>query len=241
MFEVNVLGTHRTLCTARASGLRRAVVVTSCATFGIGADGEPVDGSEPVGVVGLRSPYLLSRIQQELAALETASDDFRVTCAGPSAVVGAGDNRFFGPLLRAVCRFPTPLVPRGGFNFIAVEDVAIGLANLLEGAGRRPRYPFVGGNVTYRQLVALIREHAGRRAPWIPVTAVPLGTIASIAAALGVTTGRVLGIGPTDIRRYLDQRVYYDPRLAATEVGLPQTPVSEAIADATRAMRTHEG
>ncbi len=233
MFELNVLGTHRTLTAARAAGVRRAIAVTSCATFGIGARGETIDGSEPVSVLGLHSPYVLSRIQQEHAALDTARADFRVTCAAPSAVVGREDEKFFGPVLRLVERFPVPAVPQGGFNFITVEDVCVGLANLAEGRGARPRYLFVCENMAFWELAEIVATETGRRPPRMRIAPAAVRGAIGLAHALGRLTGMVPGMA--EAAHYLNQRGDYDGALTAEEVGLPQSPVRPAMRAAVQA------
>jgi len=171
---------------------------------------------------------LLSRVQQELTALQAARPDFDVSIAGPSAVVGPGDDKFFGRLVRAVAQLPLPLVPRGGFNFIAINDVAAALTALLEGRGQRSRYPLVGENMTYRELVTLIRQRGGRSAG-LPLPPLAMRLATGMATLLGSAAGRVLGIGSDDLQRYLDQRVYYDPRLIVDELGLKLEPVREVM------------
>ncbi|NRA32645.1 MAG: NAD-dependent epimerase/dehydratase family protein [Polyangiaceae bacterium] len=237
MFEANVRGTSRTLVAAREAGVRQAVVITSCTAYGMVGDGERLDGEEPVGVIGLRNPYVLSRVQQELAALETARPDFRVTCAAPTAVVGAGDDKFFGPLVHAIARRAFPVAPRGGFNFIPAGDVAVGVANLLGGAGVRPRYLFAGENMTYKALIEIVSEQLDQAPPRRVIEPGLLRAASHGITLMGLATGRTLGMTAANISDRLNRHVYYDPRLAVTELDLPQSPVREAIAEAVRSMQ----
>lgn len=235
MFRVNVLGTHRTLTALRETGVKRVVVATSCLTFGIGKDGYPVDGNEPQGVLGLKSPYILSRIQQEHAALDTARHDFHVICAGPSAVVGADDDKFFGPLMKIVTKYRPIMYPRGGFNFIALEDVATGLVNLLEGRGGRTRYLFTAENLTYHKLLSIIMGEIGLSTPRFGVPPAVIRAGFGFANIIGRTVGRFPGL--PEAVNVLNQRVYYDGSITAAEAGLPQTPVRQTIVEAVRRMK----
>lgn len=234
MFAVNVLGTHRTLTAAREAGVRRAVVVTSCLTFGFARGGRAVDGTEPAGILGLRSPYVLSRIQQEHAALDTARSDFRVTCVAPSAVVGAGDDKLFGPLVRASAgRWPLP-VPRGGFNFITVGDVVVGIANVVEGQGERPRYLFVSENLTYGEILDFVASAMNRSRPRLSLPRSIVRAVVLAAKVSGTTAGRQPALA--DASQFLNERVFYDGRLAVSEIGLPQSPIEDAIRRAVAGM-----
>ncbi len=233
MFEINVLGTHRCLLAAREAGVKQAVVVTSASTFGVSEDGTTLDGRAPVNV-GLHSPYVYSRIQQELAALQTARDGFRVTIAGPSAVVGVGDDKFFGPLVDSVRQFPMLAVPPGGFNFIAVRDVVTGIAQLLEGKGQRLRYLIVGENLTYRELFGLIAAECGRPVPRMPLPPTLLRAVARVPGWLSMLIGRKPAASAGLIELFLNQKVFYDGRVAVAEIGLPQTPIRPVIRDAVR-------
>lgn len=238
MFEVNVRGTSKTLSAAREAGVQHAVVLTSSLTFGIGRDGEPVDGTEPVGVLGLRSPYVLSRLQQEHAAFDTVRPEFRVTCLAPSAVVGPGDTKMFGPFARATSTGWPMMIPRGGFNFIAIDDVAAGVANVIEGRGGRSRYLLANENLTYQEVSDIIASADGRSPIRMPLP--PLaGRAAMSLVSLGSTLmGRRLGL--TEAKYFLNHRVFYDARLAVSEIGLPQTSVREAVLTAIDHMRNDD-
>lgn len=123
MFQVNVLGTRAVLEAARAASVATTVVVTSCTTFGHAGDGVPNDGSRPYNIARLDSTYVWSRVQQEQVCLEAAARGQDVRIVAPTVIVGPGDEQGSAAIIDAFRRGRLPVVPPGGYNFIAIEDV----------------------------------------------------------------------------------------------------------------------
>jgi dihydroflavonol-4-reductase len=227
MFAVNVLGTDAVLRAARASGLGRAVVVTSCTTFGHAGDGVPNDGTRPQNISRLDSVYVWSRVQQEQVCLAAAAAGQDVVVAAPSAIVGPGDQKGTARTVEAFLRGRLRVVPPGGFNFIAIEDVVEGLLGALQRGRRGGRYLFTHENLTYREFLGRVGAASGQAPPRV----VPRAVVRA-AQLLAGTLGGLIGVhgGIRAMHKVLSERFYFDARVAVEELGLPQTPIDAALA-----------
>ncbi|MGO1077055.1 complex I NDUFA9 subunit family protein [Inquilinus sp. CA228] len=135
---------------------QRAGVETLVHLSGLGADSAS------------RSPYIRSRGQGDQAVRAAFPAAILVR---PSAIVGLGDA-LLGPVARMLRRAPVfPLFGRGRTRLqpVHVEDVAAAIVRAMAGQGG-VTYELGGGAVTsYRELIALIARHVGRRPLLLPV------------------------------------------------------------------------
>lgn len=226
MFETNVLGTEKLLAACLKKGIKKVVVVTSVFTAGYNRSDEPNEGTRPYNVTAYRSPYVLSRFQEEYVCLQYAARGLPVIIAAPSIVVGAGDTKVAGPAVRAAMKGIVWMVPPGGVNVIDVDDVAQGLVNGLERGVSGTRYPFVASNVAWVDFFGAIAREVGVRPPIkAPPFLVKLGLLATRFVGWLQGRKRAFGIGA----QILNNRFYFSPRRAIEDLGLPQTPVSESL------------
>jgi uncharacterized protein YbjT (DUF2867 family) len=115
------------------------------------------------------SRYVRARTRGEDVVREALPDALIVR---PSVLFGAGDA--FLSTLDKVTRMPViPLFGRGEVRLqpVLVDDVARGIARLLEGAGAGKQvFEFGGGEAyRYREIVELVLRHHGRRRLLLPV------------------------------------------------------------------------
>lgn len=118
--------------------------------------------------------------------------------------------------------------PCGGKSFLHVRDAATAIANALQRGGSG-RYLLTGEALTLPEFYALQAQVCGYRQRFIPLPS-PLvrlaGRIGDLLRALGMRT--MLCTRNTD---QLLVEEWYDGSRARRELGLPQTPIAEAIRD----------
>ena len=237
MERVNVEGTRRALLEAREVGVRRAIVVTSCTTFGF--TGDPLDDSDEVPTPEGKGVYAANRLAQERAALSLRGPDFEVVCAAPTVVVGAGEQKFFGPLLESL---PAQLlgvpVPPGGFNFITVDDVAVALLALVRGEGRRARYLLGAHNLSWSEFLNMVAETGVIDVgPKLPRSLVRIAL--SVFAVWGWLLDRRFSL-PEGFE-VMTGSCYYDVTPAVRDLGLPCSDLRPAIEAALSAAKNVRG
>ncbi|HYW54696.1 MAG TPA: NAD-dependent epimerase/dehydratase family protein, partial [Dongiaceae bacterium] len=238
--RANVEGTRSVLAAARAAGVPRAVHTSSVAAIGVRGDGAPADEtyqSPPERLVGVykRSKYLGE--QEARRAFEAGQD---VVIVNPSTPVGPWDAKPT-PTGEIVVRFLSGRMPAyvdTGLNVIDVRDVAAGHVLAYERGRPGERYILGNENLTLRALLERLAPLAGRPAPRVRLpAAIPLAY-----AALGEHVLARFGVAPdvaVESVRMARQKMYYSAEKAVRELGLPQSPVTRALADAVTWFRDH--
>jgi len=182
--SVNVEGTANVIEACRATGVRRLVHTSSCATCG------PVPGRRATEQDGppeweLAVPYKRTKVEAERLVLAAVAEGLDALCVNPTTPVGEGDTAPTptGAMVRGVAsgRFRASL--RGaGLNLVDVRDVARGHVLALERGRAGERYLLGGVDITLAEAFALIARAAGRRPPRIEL---PYGA-AVLLARLGI-------------------------------------------------------
>ncbi|MCX6094272.1 MAG: SDR family NAD(P)-dependent oxidoreductase [Candidatus Bipolaricaulota bacterium] len=230
VYEVNVEGTRNVLDAAEEAGARRIVVTSSVAALAVPGKGEVVTEETPATPSRMVGAYKRSKYLAEQVALEAAGRGLPVVIVNPSFPVGPWDVKPT-PTGRVIVDFLNRRLPayvETGMNVVAVEDVAEGHVLAAERGRIGERYILGGENVTMRRLLEILAQVTGLPAPRVRVPYRPI-LVLSYANALGC---RVTGTTPRmtpDTIRMSHHAMYYDPTKARCELGLPSTPIEEAL------------
>jgi dihydroflavonol-4-reductase len=233
VMRANVDGTRSVLAAARKARVPRVVHTSSVAAIGVRADGRPADEtyqSPPERLVGTykRSKYLAEAEVRH--AVESGQD---VVIVNPTTPVGPWDAKPT-PTGEIIVRFLNGRMPAyvdTGLNVVDVRTVALGHVLAYERGKRGERYILGHENLTLRALLQRLAPLAGRPAPRLRLP----GAIPLAYAALGEHVLARLGVTPdvsVESVRMARQKMYYSAEKAVRELGLPQPPVTEALADA---------
>jgi dihydroflavonol-4-reductase len=228
MYEINVVGTRNVLQVASALRYARAVHTST-----IGTIGRPPDGSLPNEDVEFNlwetcSHYVRSKYLAELLALNMAQDGLPVVLVNPTSPVGAGDVKpsSSGKRILHALSGRVPSFPPGGLNLVAARDVARGhiLAAQKGQIGRRYILGGTEGNLTLQEFLRLLAEAAG----------------APVAQPAKESPFRVVSRAlkkPAPRKGHLPAALTCDCRRAAEQLGMPQTPLRQALAEAVEWFR----
>ena len=230
VYEVNVEGTRNVLDAAAEAGAKRIVVTSSVAALAVPGKGEVVTeetAASPSRIVGA---YKRSKYLAEQVALEAAGRGLPVVVVNPSFPVGPWDVKPT-PTGQVIVDFLNRRMPayiETGMNVVAVEDVAEGHLLAAERGRIGERYILGGENVTMRQLLGILADVTGLPAPRIRVPYRPILAL-SYANALACRVTRTAPRMTPDTIRMSHHAMYYDPSKARRELGLPATPIDEAL------------
>jgi dihydroflavonol-4-reductase len=242
LYRVNVDGTRALLRAAEASGVARVVYTSSVGALGLPSDGRPGTEETPVRLEDMVGDYKRSKFLAEREAETAAARGLPVVIVNPSAPVGPWDWKPTptGRMLVDYLRGRMLAYLDTGLNVVHVRDVARG--HLLAAARGRPgeRYILghVEGNLGLRAIFERLAPYTGVPAPRVRL---PHGA-ARVLAAGSELLARLAGTEPVIARtavRMAAKRMFFDPSRAVRELGLPQTPVDEALHDAVDWFWTH--
>lgn len=244
MYAANVEGTRNALKAAAQADCARIVYTSTVGCIGLpkatGAKMIPTDETAPVSEVQMTSHYKRSKWQAEQIALKLARQGVPVVIVNPSAPVGPRDVKPTptGQVIVDFLRRAMPAYVDTGLNLVHVRDVAIGhiLAAEKGRLGERYILGHADGNWTMKAAFAVLEEISGLPAPRMRVP-YWLALLAGYASeAVAATTGRPPKAPLAGVRmaRY---KMWFNPAKAIRELGLPQTPPRQALADAVEWFR----
>ncbi len=249
-YAANVGGTQAVLDTATAAKVERIVYTSSVAT--IAPAGQPIVPSEPAtapegtersfaSLRSVHSHYKRSKILAERVALKRAAEGWPVVVVNPSTPIGSGDVKPTptGKIVLDFLRGRMPAYVDTGLNLIDVEDVAAGHVLALERGRDGERYILGNSNVTLREMLEALAAITGRKAPRLRL---PLAVAFAAGGVSELIEGRLLRRRPSipfEGVWMASRPMFYDPSKARRELGLPQTPIAEALFKSTEWFRCH--
>jgi dihydroflavonol-4-reductase len=239
MYAANVDGTRNVIEAAHAAGCSRIVYTSTVGCIGLpkAVNGivTPTDETTPVSEAQMSNHYKLSKWRAEVVARELAAKGAPVVIVNPSAPVGPRDVKPT-PTGQVIVDFLNRALPAfvdTGLNYVHVRDVAIGhiLAAERGRIGERYILGHAEGNWTMKQALDVLAEITGLPAPKFRAPQ----ALAFLAAYFGEAAAALTGKPPkaplagVRMARY---KMWFNPAKAIRELGLPQTPPKQALADA---------
>ena len=222
--------TRRTLEVIRRFGPERVVFTSSAATIrsvpGRLATEEDPETWPPSE---WRSLYSRVKIAMEREALRAARGGLPVVIMNPSLCIGEYDaHAFSGRALLAFAKYRVPWVTETFFNIVYTGDVGIGHVRAAECGRVGERYLLTGENVSLPQFAAMAAAEAGVPAPcWRMPHALAMAAAVGVEGWAWISRREPL-FTRAEVRRV--RRGYpLDGSKAVRELGVPQTPVREAV------------
>ena len=227
IYDCNVRGTENVLKAARAANVEKIVYTSSVATLGYGRDGAPATEDTPVGLGDMLGHYKRSKFLAEQVVLASAREGMPVVIVNPSTPVGLGDLKPT-PTGRLIVDFLNRRMPGyvdTGLNLVDVDDVAQGHLLAAQHGEHGEKYILGNENLTLRQILELLAELSGRRAPRLKIPyALALAAAYGDAACARLIPGREPRIPPVGVR-LSRKTMFFCAAKAVRCLGFPQTPV----------------
>jgi dihydroflavonol-4-reductase len=240
-YEVNVEGTRRVLRCAAEAAVGRVVYTSTVGALGIPADGRPGTEDTPVGLADVVGDYKRSKFLAEEVARDFARQGLPVVIVNPSTPIGPGDIKPTptGQIIVDFLRGKMWAYLDTGLNLVDVEDVAAGHLLAAERGRVGERYILGGRNLTLREIFEVLGRIAGMRPPRLKVSAAAILPLAHLSEWIADhLTGRPPLVA-VDAVRMARKRMFFDPGKAVRELGMPQSPVEDALAGAVNWFRAN--
>lgn len=240
MYAVNVDGTRAILEAALQAGVQRAVYTSSVGTLGNPGDGTPGDEETPVSFADMVGDYKKSKFLAERAAEEFIPRGLPLVIVNPSTPVGVHDIKPTptGKIIVDILNRAMPAYLDTGLNLIDVEDCARGHILAARKGRIGEKYILGSQNLTLREIFMLLEKTSGIPAPKVRLPYTPILLAAYVNEAFSRITGKEPLIplsGVLMARKFM----FFDSSKALSELGLPQTPVVEALTKAVAWFRAN--
>ncbi len=224
-----VEGTENVLRAAADAGVEKVVYTSSVAALGL-VDGGSADETTPVVRDRIIGEYKKSKYDAERVADAWAGKGLAVVIVNPSTPIGERDIKPTptGQMIVDFLNRKMPAYVDTGLNLVDVRDVAEGHLLAAEKGKVGERYILGNRNMTLKEILDALSALTGIPSPtvklphWIPFA----------AAAIDTAFARVSWRAPhvsLDSVRMSTHRMYFDASKAVRELGLPQTPVEDAL------------
>ncbi|HOO25162.1 MAG TPA: NAD-dependent epimerase/dehydratase family protein [Clostridiales bacterium] len=230
---VNVQGTVNVVEACKKAGVKRLVYASSVDAV------EPLPGNELMTENTYISPEKVSGVYGKTKAeatryvLDNAGEDLEAVAIYPSACIGPYDFKVSAPgeMVRMIMKGKLPVsLSFGGYNFVDVRDVAIGMIGAAEQGKAGESYFLTGNMISAEELIKLISEKSGRKAPKIRMS---LG-VAKALAPLAEVYYKISGASPLFTRlsiEILNNNCNFSHEKASSTFGYSPRTLEQSIED----------
>ena len=246
MYAANVEGTRNVIEAAGKANCQRIVYTSTVGCIGLpvtvrGAT-VPTDEFAKVSTAQFTNHYKYSKWLAEEIAVNLARKGLPIVIVNPTAPVGPRDTKPT-PTGQVIVDFLNRRLPAyldTGLNWVHVRDVAIGhiLAAQKGRVGERYILGNAEGNWTMRETLAALKEITGIPAPGIKIPYWVALAAGHVSEGIARVTGRPPRVPLAGVRM-AGYKMWFNPAKAIRELGLPQTPVKQAMAEAVAWFRAN--
>jgi dihydroflavonol-4-reductase len=165
----------------------------------------------------------------EHEALRWVQDGLPVVVVNPSLCVGEYDaHRFSGRAVLAFAKYRLPVYLEHHFNAVYTGDVGVGHVRAAQQGRVGTRYLLTGRNVSLKEFADLVARIAGVPAPRWRLPCAAAVAIAALSELIALATRTEPFLPRQAVQtRHGGQRL--DGTKAVRELGVPQTPIEDAI------------
>jgi dihydroflavonol-4-reductase len=236
LYRNNVDGTRNLLDASHRAGCERTVYCSSVGALGIPKGGASGNETTPVTLDDMIGHYKRSKFLAEQEALKAAERGVAVVIVNPSTPVGPNDIKptETGRIITRFLNDQMPAYLDTGLNLVDVDDVAEGHILAAERGKIGEKYILGNRNMTLREILETLSRLTGKPAPRGKI---PYGMALGVAHINQFFSGTLLGREPgvpVEGVRMAGKLMFFDASKAVKELGLPQTPVDDALGRAIR-------
>ncbi|MGW1075113.1 NAD-dependent epimerase/dehydratase family protein [Streptomyces sp. NPDC002537] len=234
IYEVNVVGTHHLLASARRADVRRVVVTGSLSATGW-RRGVPSTEEDLFYPFGQHTPYTVSKMLVEHECAKAAAQGLDVVVATSTAIIGPHDYRpsRMGRLLLDFANGRLLAYVPGGFEFVSVTDLVAGhLLAMRHGVAGR-KYLLSTRYHTVDEMLDLYGAVCRRPRPRLRVPSPVMAGVARVAAPVVslLAPWHEPRLTPAAVG-FLRSRRRADCARAIGELGYRPTSVARAVEEA---------
>lgn len=229
-WDINVHGAATVAAAARSRGVR-LVHCSSVHAFDLARARPVLDEDGPRATAPDRPLYDRSKAAGEAGIQLEVAEGLDAVITNPAGIIGPVDPQVtrINSVLRDAARGRVPAIVEGGFSWVDVRDVALGLVAAALRGRTGENYLLPGHRATLFELTRLAARAGGHHGPWLSV---PL-RLAKVLTPLGEAIGQRVGsdlFTDASLGALLDDPVI-DARKAARELGWAPRPLEETVGD----------
>lgn len=217
---------------AELMGVRKFLFVSTANTLGFGNTAFLGSEKAPQIYPFTHSLYAQSKLEAEEYLLKN-SKNTDVIIVNPTFMIGAYDSKpSSGKIIFWVWKKKLIFYPKGGKNFVHVEDAANGVVNAVEKGKNGEKYLLANENLSYREFFKKVNRITRQNPIMIPIPNKLLsflGLIGDVLRKFKIKTD----LSSSNMKA-LQISNYYSNQKSIEELGVQYQPIDKAIKDAVQ-------
>lgn len=230
--KVNYEMTTNLITQAEACGVKRFLFISSANTLGYGDEKQLGNEDKEQKYPFTKIYYAQSKLEAENFLLQNHKN-IDVIILNPTFMIGAYDTKpSSGKLIFWAWKKKLVFYPKGGKNFVHVEDVANGVVAAIGKGKNGERYLLANENLSYREFFKKINEITDQHPVMIPIPNRVLSCIGLIGDSL-----RILKIKTslsTSNMKALQICNYYSSQKSVEKLDIQYRSIDNAIEEAVQ-------
>jgi dihydroflavonol-4-reductase len=241
MYESNVNGSRNVMQAAFDEQVERVVYTSTVGALGLKGDGTPADEATPVTLDDMIGHYKRSKFLAEAEVRAWAARGLPVVIVNPSTPVGELDIKPTptGKIIVDFLKGKMFGYVDTGMNLIDVRDCAEGHILAAERGHVGQRYILGGSNLTLKEMFDALASVTNIPSPRMRVPHWVAEGYARLENFWAINVNHREPDVPVESVKMSRHRMWFDSSKAVRELGLPQSPIAEALARAVEWFKEH--
>lgn len=239
IWQINFEGTKLVAKAVLELGIKKLIHIGTANSFGPGSKITPGTEENAYSGVRFKLDYQDSKRAAQDYLLDLAKSGLPVCVINPGFMFGAFDSKpGTGTMIASIYQGNITGFTRGGRSYVAAKDVAVCIINSLTRGKIGECYLASGYNLNYQEVFNLIAETIGVKSPIVQIP----DFIVDIVGLFGSFSGVIFKKPPLisyPMARLSHTDCYYSNAKAVRELGMPQTPLDDAILECFNWLKQH--
>ncbi len=238
MYQVNVVGTRNVVEASLKAGVQRMVYTSSIHALREPPPGSVIDESCPYDPDSVLGEYAKCKARATLEVLKGVERGLDAVIVCPSGVIGPYDYKVseMGQLFIDFAKGKLKAYIEGAYDFVDVRDVAEGLILAAQKGRSGESYILSGEQITLRDLLLILEELTGVKAPSFKVP-LWLARALSVVAPFYYRLSKTKPLFTPYSIDVLRSNSLISSEKARRELGYSPRPIRESVADALKWFR----
>jgi dihydroflavonol-4-reductase len=241
MYDSNVGGSRNVMQAAMDEGVERVVYTSTVGALGINDNGTPANEATPVALADMIGHYKRSKFLAEEEVRRFAARGLPVVIVNPSTPVGELDIKPTptGKIIVDFLKGKMFGYVDTGMNLIDVRDCAEGHILAAERGRVGERYILGGANLTLKEMFDALASVTNIPSPKMRVPHWVAESYARLENFWAINVARRVPDVPLESVKMARHCMWFDSAKAVRELGLPQSPIGDALKRAADWFREH--
>ncbi len=228
--KTNINGTKNIINSVLKFNIKKLVYIGTANSFGFGSIENPGNETNPYLSKKYGLDYMDSKHQAQNLVLDAVrNQNLPAVVVNPTFIIGPFDSKpSSGAMILSIYKGKIPGYTKGGRNYIAAKDAAVGIANAITKGRIGECYILGNENLRYKEAFEKISKTIGTKPLNIKLPNFIVKSYGYLCSLNAAITKKVPTI-TYELSLISCENHYYSAQKAVEELDLPQTPIEVGI------------